>query len=177
MPRASPMISFVLSMRVAFFALLALASVPAVSAQVFQYERSLYSSGGYYKYTETGDLAVRAQAWGAVRYPGLHEMPQGTRLSTLLSLAGGPNLIERRRQDERTLVVRFYHTGAEGEMRLVFEQSMTNELSALQQDPVLQEGDVLVVDSVVRLGYTWRDYVPIASGLISAAVLVVQLLK
>lgn len=164
-------------MRLFSFVALALLVVSVAEAQVLDFERSRYSPGGYYKYTDTGDLTIRAQAWGSVRYPGLHEVPRGTKVSTLLSLAGGPTLVERREQDERTIRVRFYRTAEAGEMTLVFEQTMTNDLAALEQDPDLQEGDVLVVDSVVKPGYTWRDYLPVGSILVSAAVLVVQILR
>ncbi len=160
-------------------ALLVLAALaPAARGQVLDdFQRSRYSPGGFYKYTETGDLTVRAQAWGSVRYPGLHEVPQGTTVSTLLSLAGGPTLAERRQQDERTIRLRFYRAAEAGARTLVFEQMMTNDLSALEQDPVLQAGDVLVVDSVIKPGYTWRDYLPIASVAVSVAVLIVQVLR
>lgn len=158
------------------FALVVLIA-PSADAQLTDFERSRFSPGGYYKYSDTGDLTVRAQAWGSVRYPGLHEVVQGTNVSTLLSLAGGPTLAERREQDERTIRVRFYRTEVDGQMQLLFEQLMTNDLEALTQDPVLRDGDVLVVDSVLRQGYTWRDYLPIASVAVSAAVLIVQLIK
>lgn len=167
-------------MRALWLLLMVLAAplVSTVQAQVVtDFDRSRFSPGGYYNYTETGDLTVRVQAWGSVRYPGLHEVPRETRVSTLLSLAGGPVLAERRRQDERTIRVRFYRTEAGGQMNLVFDQQMTNDLSALEQDPLLQEGDVLVVDSVLKVGYTWRDYLPIASVVASVGVLIVQLLK
>ncbi len=154
-----------------------LLAAPVAQAQGFDYNRSVYSAGGFYRYAETGDLTVRAQAWGSVRYPGLHEVPQGTSLSALLSLAGGPTLAERREQDDRTLQIRFYRTGTAGEKTLVFEQQMTNDIEALQEDPVLQDGDVLVVDSVLRIGYTWRDYLPIASVAASAVTILIQLLK
>lgn len=158
------------------FVLLLLVATGA-QAQGMDFERSRYSPGGYYRYTETGDLTVRVQAWGNVRYPGLHEVPLDTRASTLLSLAGGPVLAERREQDERTIRVRYYRTEADGAMTLVFDQQMTNDLSALVQDPVVQEGDVLVVDSVLKVGYTWRDYLPIASVAASIGVLIVQLVR
>lgn len=179
MPHTMSRYSLSRSVRTALFVSLLLMAFGASLAQgqTLDFERSRYSPGGYYRYTETGDLTVRVQAWGNVRYPGLHEVPQETRVSTLLSLAGGPVLAERRRQDERTIRVRFYRTDADGQMALVFEQLMTNDLAALEQDPLLQEGDVLVVDSVLKVGYTWRDYLPIASVATSIAVLIVQLVR
>ncbi len=167
-------------MRLSLLLLMVLSAGALATAQaqvLTDFDRSRFSPGGYYNYTETGDLTVRVQAWGSVRYPGLHEVPRETRVSRLLSLAGGPVLAERRRQDERTIRVRFYRTETDGQMSLVFDQQMTNDLSALEQDPLLQEGDVLVVDSVLKVGYTWRDYLPIASVATSLAVLIVQLVK
>ena len=139
-------------------------------AQLTPPERSAYSPAAYYRYEDAGDLTIRVQAWGNLRYPGLHEIAQGSRLSRLLSLAGGPALAERRLEDRRRIVVQLYRPTAGGGSTLVFEKEMRNGIVGFDEDPVLLEGDVLTVDAVVKQGYTWRDYVPVATGAASVVI-------
>ena len=156
--------------------LLALISVaPTAVAQINPREVSTYGAAAFYRYAEAGDLTIRVQSWGSVRFPGLYQIPMGTRVSRLMSLSGGPQYaIERRRQDERTTTIRLFRPDSlNAEPRLIYEQEWVNGAEAFAQDPALREGDVLTVDSVVKEGYTWRDYAPVAA---SAASLFVGLL-
>ena len=124
---------------------------------------SPYGPAAYYKYQEAGDLTIKVQTWGNVRFPGLHEVARETRLSRLLSLAGGPALEERRRQDRRRVVLQLYRPGQNAGAP-IFEQTMTGGVVNLTDDPLLLEGDVLTVDIVTKEGTTWRDYVPVITS-------------
>lgn len=161
-------------MRLLLVLVLALVSVDA-SAQINPREMSTYGAAAFYRYAEAGDLTIRVQSWGSVRFPGLYQIPLGTHVSRLMSLSGGPQYaLERRRQDARTTTIRLFRPDSlSAEPRLIFEQEWLNGAEAFAQDPVLREGDVLTVDSVVKEGYTWRDYAPVAA---SAASLFVGLL-
>lgn len=154
--------------------LLACLATPA-QAQLNPRETSVYGAAAFYRYAEAGDLTIRVQAWGSVRFPGLYQIPMGSRVSRLMSLSGGPQYaLERRRQDERTTTIRLFRPDSlSREPRLVFEQEWVNGAEAFTQDPVLREGDMLAIDSVVKEGYTWRDYAPVA---VSAASLFIGLL-
>jgi len=150
--------------------LLASLALPlAAQAQLNPRETSVYGAAAFYRYAEAGDLTIRVQAWGSVRFPGLYQIPIGTRMSRLMSLSGGPQYaLERRRQDARTTTIRLFRPDSlSAEPRLVFEQEWLNGADAFTQDLVLREGDMLAVDSVVKEGYTWRDYAPVAASVAS----------
>ena len=153
-----------------------LAAAAPAAAQLTPPERSAYSPAAYYRYEDAGDLTIRVQAWGNLRYPGLHEIAQGARVSRLLSLAGGPALAERRQEDRRRIVVQLYRPTSGGATSLVFEKEMRNGVVGFDEDPVLQEGDVLTVDAVVKQGYTWRDYVPVATSAASVVIGIASIL-
>lgn len=61
----------------------------AAQAQINQRGRSRYRSAAYYSYAEPDEVTIEVPVWGSVRNPGLYEIPTGTRLSELFSLAGG----------------------------------------------------------------------------------------
>ena len=138
---------------------------------VSDFERSRYSPAAYYHYAEPGDVTILANIWGTVRNPGLYEIPSGTRLSTLLSVAGGPAAGPRNRREDRTISIRLYRV--ENAQRVViFEDVMENEIFASAEDPVLQEGDVLTVETIVRQRFSWRDLFPVIAAVASVALAV-----
>jgi hypothetical protein len=143
--------------------LLCLTVLPVVYGQTLSdLERSRFNTAAYYNYAETGDVTVRVHVWGGVRNPGLYEIPQGTRMSTLFSLAGGPAFLERREKDTRTLYIRL--SRQQGTQREVaYEATMQNQLIVTAEDPVLLEGDVLTAEAVLKQGFTWRDIIPVVN--------------
>ena len=127
-----------------------------------------YQAASVYRFAEPGDIISKVNVWGAVRNPGLYEVPEGTRLSTLLSLAGGPAITERRNRDRRTITLRLIREG-EARRGAVFESLMENEILVSDDDPVLQEGDVLAVEILVRQRFSWKDAFPIVAAIASVA--------
>jgi len=95
-------------------------------------------------------------------------VPKGTKLSELFSLAGGPQVGERFSREKRTIDVKVVR--AVGAARNVaYETSMENQIVITSEDPVLQSGDVLSVESVLRKGITWRDVFPVVAAVASVA--------
>jgi hypothetical protein len=139
------------------------------SAQVIDLERSRYSPAAYYNYGEPGDITVMASVWGTVRFPGLYEVTKGTTLGTLFSLAGGPQINARERTDDRNVSIRLTRGVAQ---ETVLEVQMENQVLSLKNDPVLETGDVLTVDTVERRGFSWRDVFPIVAAVASIALAV-----
>lgn len=137
--------------------------VAAAQTVPTDFERSRFSPAAYYNYAEAGDITIRVNVWGTVQNPGLYEIPQGTHLSTLLSVAGGPAAGPRNEREDRTISVRLFRQ-AGGERGLIFQDVMQNEIFVSQEDPVLQEGDVLAVETTVRQRFNWRDVLPIISA-------------
>lgn len=132
-------------------------------AQISDLDRSRMNTAAYYNYAETGDVTIKVHVWGSVRFPGLYAIPVGTRFLDLMSLAGGPQVPERSRRQTRTIDVRLERGSGSGRS-LVFDTSMENSIIVDDRNPVLQDGDVLAVESVVKQGVSWRDIFPVISS-------------
>ncbi|GEM_PF-641814 len=150
----------------------------AWSQEVLGLDRSSYNTASYYSYSEPGDITIQVNVWGTVRNPGLYEVPEGTRLSELFSLAGGPTLNERRRNEVRNIRVQVTRLQGEGSTgrRIVFDETMTGGVEAFATDPVLQSEDVVSVETVVRAPISWRDASTITSVVTSVAALALQII-
>ena len=127
--------------------------------------RPQYQSASVYRFAETGDLTITVNVWGAVRNPGLYEVPEGTHLSTLFSLAGGPATAERTTRQRLTTTLKLMRE--EDREKAVFESVMENEILVLDEDPVLQEGDVMTVEVLVQQRFSLRDVFPIVAAIAS----------
>lgn len=157
---------------VAFAVLVTLPAALPSRAQIADITRSRYSPAAYYDYGEPGDVTVIVSVWGTVRYPGLYEVPQGTSLTRLFSLAGGPQATVRLKQNRRWVNARLMR-GRSQEM--VYEATMENEILSLTDDPGIQEGDVLTVETVEKPGLSWRDIFPVVAAVASVALAVDRL--
>ena len=136
--------------------------------------RTDYQSAAVYRFADPGDIVATVNVWGAVRYPGLYEVPEGTHLSVLFSLAGGPSTAERSSRERLTTTLRLIR----GERRaVVFESVMENEILATDEDPVLQKGDVMTVEVLVRQQFSWRDALTITAAVASVAVALDRVLR
>ena len=162
-----------------FLALLLFAGLPALTASaqsLSDFERSRYSPASYYNYSEAADVTVLVNVWGTVRNPGLYEIPQGTTLSHLLSLAGGPIVSPRQNRQTRTIQVRLFRPDGVGR-RVVFESEMENEVIAANEDPTVLEGDVITVETVVRQRFSLRDIFPIIAAVGTVAIAIERIAR
>jgi hypothetical protein len=164
------------SMRTYLIAALLAASVSLVmtegaSAQsMSELDRSRYSPAAYYNYSEPGDVTILVNVWGTVRNPGFYEVPRGTTLSTLFSVAGGPSVLPRMRHQSRTIDVKLLRSNGSYREAIV-HSVMENDIIVADQDPVLEAGDVLTVETVTRQGFSWRDVFPIIGAAASMALI------
>jgi protein involved in polysaccharide export with SLBB domain len=146
-------------------------ALPASAQTMSELDRSRYSPAAYYNYSEPGDVTILVNVWGTVRNPGLYEVPRGTTMSTLFSVAGGPSITPRMRHQRRTIDVKLSrNTGSQRET--ILHTVMDNDIIVTDQDPVLQVGDVLTVETVTRQGFSWRDAFPIIGAVASIALIV-----
>lgn len=143
-----------------------------VDAQVVDLIRSRYSPAAYYNYTEQGDVTILVSVWGTVRNPGLYEVPQGTSLTTLFSLAGGPQASPRQSKNKRWINARLLRGRSQ---EVVFETTMENSILSLDDDPEILAGDLLTVETVERAGLSWRDVFPVVAAVASVALAVERL--
>jgi hypothetical protein len=130
-----------------------------------------------YVFTQRGDLPIYVSVWGAVRFGGRYEIPDGTDLGQLLSLAGGPGA------DVRGFIVGvdFYGRQSQGRgkthirvsrnMGGMNEVVLESRIDGLLKDNLrnfrLRDGDVIMIDQVQRFNI-W-DAMSIVS--ISASIL------
>ena len=123
------------------------------------------NAGAYYKFADPTDITIEVKVWGSVQYPGLYEVPQGTRLSTLLTLAGGP-LGGSDSRTRRTYTIRHLRPQPNsGVYQAISESLMENEIVMLNDDSVLLPGDVIVAEEKVKQLFNWRDALSIATSL------------
>lgn len=131
-------------------------------AQIVDLDRSRLSQAAYYNYSEDGDITIKVHVWGAVRFSGLYEVPRGTSLSELVSLAGGPQFGERNRRATRSVDLKLHRNNGATRM-VVFQTQMENQIVVEDENPVLSDGDVLTFEATIRQGFQWRDIFPIVS--------------
>ncbi len=131
------------------------------------------NTGAYYKFADPTDITIDLKVWGAVGNPGLYEVRQGMRLSTLLSLTGGPKGVESNTRTKRILTIRLWRPQPNGgPYRAIFEIQMENEILVLNDDPVLLSGDVIVADELVKLRFGWRDGLAILTSVASLVLII-----
>lgn len=152
--------------RIGFLAVLLITAWTA-EAQVIDFDRSRYSPAAYYNYSESGDVTILVNVWGTVRNPGMYEVPSGTTMSTLFSLAGGPRVDPRDTRTKRTVTARLIRNSS-----VMLETVMENEILSLDSDPVLAEGDMITSETVLRRGLGWRDVFPVIAAVASVALAV-----
>ena len=142
-----------------------------VQAQTLNDLRS--NTAAYYRFADPTDITIEVKVWGSVQYPGFYEVPQGTRLSTLLTLAGGPQG-ERDSQMRRTYMIRLWRPQPNsGLYQTISETRMKNEIVMLSDDPVLLSGDMVVADEEIKQRFSWRDLLSVVAA-IGSIVLVID---
>lgn len=119
----------------------------------------------YYYFTEPGAPTVRVELWGDVGTSGLYDLQAGTDLRTLLTIASGPTFLSSPsiRQRVEVTIVR----GAQGERETLDVIDVMD--AARNQNPVLENGDTVIVRSITKTAFTYRE-------IISTAVVVIGLI-
>ena len=146
---------------------LLLGSVEAHAQSTGELERSRYNQAAFYKYAEQADVTIQINVWGAIRNPGLYEVPRGMALSRFFSIAGGPNIGDQQFGREQRLTVKLTRPNEDGDNEVVFEQEMEDAVLTFANDPVLQDGDVVTVERFTRDRFVWRDMLPVLSTVAS----------
>jgi len=160
--------------RILYVLILGVITVPA-AGQVIEQDRSRLNQAAYFVYTEPGDIAIRVHVWGMIKYPGLYEVPRGTNLNELISLAGGPQLGERLRRSRKTLEVTLFKDSRQG-MEPHTSIVLSNKLADIPQSVILEEGDMLTFDLEVRQRLRWRDMFPVVS-MVGTLILIIDRLS
>ncbi|WP_412063072.1 SLBB domain-containing protein [Rubrivirga sp. IMCC45206] len=118
--------------------------------------------------------AAEVAVWGDVTVPGVFAVPPGTTAREALAMAGGPAATRLRAAETREATVRIYREGA-GEGQAAFETTLEAFMS--QATPLVQDGDVIEVETRVDSGWTSRDTFTVVGLVTSGAIAVVQFLR
>jgi protein involved in polysaccharide export with SLBB domain len=129
-----------------------------------------------HRYAEAGQPTMDVRVWGAVRTPGVYQVERDTDLLELLSLAGGPVLMNETPNVDRTISVQLAR-GTDADRQVIFERSLQDLLRTPGAIPPLQDGDVLHLEVDVRQRFNWRDGVTIFSSLGTLAVIVLNIVQ
>lgn len=125
-------------------------------------EQTVTNIGAYHKYVLPGTPTVLVQVLGTVRAPGLYELRADTDLGTLLALSGGPNLGPREESRKRKVSIRLYRPGTDAGP--LYEAVLDEAILTPDRYPVLQDGDVLIVEVLERPGFKVRNVLRIANA-------------
>ncbi len=165
--------------RIILLLFLSLSVIPAAESQTFtQNEGStpgIYGTGmANFYFAKPGDFTMLVSVWGAVGRPGRYEVPVGTDLGQLLSLAGGPGADVRgavssdpySRRASGNKIVRLSRLSGGGR-EIILEGNIEFLLRLKEQTVPLREGDIVMLDEIRRFSF-W-DIITLISS--SASVL------
>lgn len=143
------------------------------------------AGGAYTRFAQPGDITIQVSVWGNT-HAGIWEVTQGLHLSTLFTLAGGPQSNQGSSNLNqigpgsgrivRTVTLRLLRK-QQDDYVVVFEDVMKDRLSPLKEDPVLQDGDLVLVESQVRRTLGWRDALTIIGSIGSTVFLIDRLVS
>lgn len=108
-----------------------------------------------YYFAQPGDFTMLVSVWGNVGRSGRYEVPVGTNIGDLLSLAGGPGADIRgapgsdvySRRGGNTIVRLSRLTGVAGR-EIILEYRIDDLLKLKERDIPLQDGDILMIDQI-----------------------------
>jgi len=112
---------------------------------------------GFYVHNQPGRATIVVTAAGAFQSPGRYVLDTGSRTGDLVALAGGLGEASRRSNERIHATVRLYRDG-----EMLLESDLTDLYA--KETPMLEEGDVIDLESVRSTVFTWRDIISIATG-------------
>lgn len=154
------------------------AATGVAQAQIDEIDQAGSGQAAYYNYASPTDVTIVVNVWGRVQHPGVYEVPRDMSLSRLFSLAGGPVIGARRTGRDQLLTVRLSRQQPETATReIVFETTMEDEVLTFEEDPILQDGDVLLAQTYDRELFTWRDVLSVLSGVGTTLLLIERVFR
>lgn len=134
-----------------------------------QVDAQLQAGGVSYKtYFSQGELTMQVFVVSSTGSTGIYEVGTDTRLMELITLAGfAPPVRNDRSVVRNTLSVIRPRLGNEP----IYEARLEDFVREPERHPALEEGDVIMIESVQRARFTWREAVQIISGVSSVLLL------
>lgn len=153
--------------------------VPSAGAQEFGRleEMKDRTNVAYFYHARPGEATVQVSVWGTVERPGIYEVGDTTAVDELLTMAGGAPIQPRQEnEDPARITVRLYRP-RRGGRSLLFEANIDSILAGKADPPEIKDKDVLTVETVQPVNFTWRDALSLSSVTLNLAVLVVRILR
>lgn len=134
---------------------------------------SRFGSAAYYKYTVPGDVPVIINIWGTIRFAGRYELKRGSTLADAVSLAGGPEErgIEVGVRD-RAITVTLSRQRIE-KREIIFQSELSSVLESESPLPVLQDGDVVYINTLTEQQPSFQTLFLPALNLVATGLLIV----
>jgi len=136
------------------FALLAasahdVAAQNALTQEIVSLEQVEAGGTAYYTLVRSGEVRIEVLALGSLRSPGIYAIGFGMTLDELLALTGGTNVNTRSSTERIRVMLRLFRQ-EEGQRKLVYEVPLEQILAGKGESPILHDGDILVVETIVR---------------------------
>lgn len=158
------------------FLLLSIFFAAAASGQSLDRLAETKSNVAYFYHARPGEATVQVALWGTVARPGIYEVPLGTDLDKLLTMAGGAPIQARREGTDATITVRLFRQ-ASSLRTAVYEATLDEMLARPGRYPALQDDDVVVVETTLEEGFQWRDALAIIGSVASVVLVVDRLIR
>lgn len=130
--------------------------------------------GALYDYSDPQSVNIKVAVWGFVKFPGRYVVPVNTKVSDLISLAGGP--VSEARVDEFRLV-RTNSDSSESVINLNYNDFLYNtDASKINNTLTLKAGDILLATGGPPRMF-FRDYFSIGISIISLLLSVIILVR
>jgi hypothetical protein len=110
----------------------------------------------FFRHVEPGESSIEVNVWGDVSAAGRYEIRLGTGVIELLFLAGGPGERVRDSREKRWSIVRVSRKTGDG-WNVAYEAPIEELMALNQPEPVLQDNDIVKVETYVRQRFSWRD--------------------
>ncbi len=152
-------------------AFIGICAAPWVRAQELKRFDNILSEGtALHIFAKEGEVTVQVLLLGEVGSPGVYEIGTQIRLDQLLALAGGTAF------DRDTRITIRVFRGGTSRRNKIYEAKVQDFIEESDRHPILQEGDVVTVESKQRNRLQWRDYLRIANS-VTAIVTLVKLFQ
>lgn len=146
-------------------------AAPAWAQGYGRVEETKTNMGTYHHFTRIGTPTVQVNVLGAVQATGIYELSEGSRLKQLLALTGGPSLGPRQKVNTRHVTIRIFKAGT-GSSTPDYTGTLDQVITARPEaDPLLGDGDTVMIDVIERQGFSWRDSISMISVLASVGLI------
>lgn len=147
------------------FALVFVVALPLDAvAQEFGRIEETESTVAYFYHSRPGEATIQVSVWGSVPRTGIYEVPVGTEIDRLLTMAGGAPLSARSERQKVAITIRLYRV-QNGSREKIYEAPLDEMISTPESYPDIQDQDIMVIETITDERFTFREALSIVSTL------------